>query len=178
MRQGFSLHRSFTFTLIIMMSYPVGSVIAMWIQDKMARTWLILLLTLSSTVFFLLFGVSFRLGFPTWVAIGAQLVQGLLFSPIISIVLTLCAELFPTPLRAFGTSIVNAIGRVGAIVGPLFLGVLVSRGTSLTNIVYWLAFPLVVTAILVVIFIRIDPRGKALEMISPQKTSTEEIAVM
>jgi MFS family permease len=104
--------------------------------------------------------------------------RGCAFTQILPIVLTLSGELFPTPLRAFGTSIVNAIGRVGAIVGPLFLGVLVSRGTSLTNIVYWLAFPLVVTAILVVIFIRTDPRGKALEMISPPKTSTEEIAVL
>jgi hypothetical protein len=52
------------FTLIILMASPIGCVIAMWIQNKMARTWLILLLTLLSTVFFLLFGVSFRLGFP------------------------------------------------------------------------------------------------------------------
>jgi hypothetical protein len=54
----------------------------------------------------------------------------------------------------------------------------VSLGTSLTNIVYGLAFPLVVTAILVVIFIRTDSLGKALEIISPPKTSTEEIAVL
>ena len=41
---------------------------------------------------------------------------------IVRILYTLSAELFPTPVRTLGMGTVNGLGRLGAVLGPLFLG--------------------------------------------------------
>jgi len=137
----------------------------MWLQNKINRKWLLFIFTVISTVFFILFGVSFPLHLPIWVMVGAQFMSVLFFNPLISIVLTLCGELFPTQVRTFGAGVISCAGRIGGAMGPLFKGVAMAGGMSIAALVNWLAFPMVVGAILVVSFIRVDPRNKSLEAI-------------
>ena len=164
-RHGFKLSRSFTFSMVILVASPLSHLLTMWLQNKINRKWLLFIFTLVSTVFFILFGISFHLGLPTWVMVGSQFIAVLFGNPLVSITLTLCSELFPTQVRTFGMGIVSCAGRLGGAMGPLFIGMGIAGGMSIFAIVNWLAIPMVVGAILVVVFIRADPRNKSLEAI-------------
>ncbi len=71
-----------------------------------------------------------------------------------------------------GLGIMNCIGRFGAILGPLVLGVLFKFGTAINEIIYYFAVPLVVAAIIAVFTVKIDPRKKTLEAISQETQKT------
>jgi MFS family permease len=82
--------------------------------------------------------------------------------------MTISSELFPTPARTLGLGIVNAVGRCGAILGPLVLGILFKFGTAISQIIYYFAVPLLAAAIIALFAIKIDPRKKTLEAISQE----------
>ena len=70
-------------------------------------------------------------------------------------------ELYPTAIRATGAGWANAVGRVGSIVGPYFLGMLLSYGDQETA---FLAFSMVqlISAAVIIIAAR-ETMGKDLE---------------
>jgi len=52
-------------------------------------------------------------------------------------------ELYPTAIRATGAGWANAVGRVGSIAGPYFLGVLLSYGDQETAFLAFSAVQLI-----------------------------------
>ncbi|MBX5437713.1 MAG: hypothetical protein IRZ33_10930, partial [Alicyclobacillaceae bacterium] len=60
---------------------------------------------------------------------------------------------------------ITSTGRVGAIVGPLLLGVFLQSGTPVSTMIYIYSLPLLVGAIIAVLLIRSDTRRKSLEEI-------------
>ena len=162
-RQGFTLTRSFNFTMIILAVTPFGQLFAMWLQERMSRKWAMLLLSAISTVSFIAVGLAFEMKFSIAVIVGAYVCYQFFSQGIIVILYTLGAELFPTSIRSIGMGLITAFARIGAILGPFILGVFLSLGTSIHEIIYYFASPLLIAAILAVIFIRVDPRQKTLE---------------
>jgi putative MFS transporter len=75
-------------------------------------------------------------------------------------------EIYPTRMRALGTSVGTAWLRVAAMVGPLFVGMVVARygAVSLVFLFYGL---IAVIAGIVVLWLGVEPKGKVLEQISP-----------
>jgi putative MFS transporter len=75
-------------------------------------------------------------------------------------------EIYPTRIRALGTSVGTAWLRVAAMVGPLFVGMVVARyhEVSLVFLFYGL---IAVIAGIVVLWLGVEPKGKVLEQISP-----------
>lgn len=167
-RQGFTLVRSFTFTTVILAVTPLGQVFAIWLQEKMPRKWAMLLLAALSSAFFLAFGISFELKMPIATTVAANVGYQFFSQGIIVILYTLGSELFPTPVRGLGMGLVTAMGRVGSILGPVVIGVFLTFGTAIHQIIYWFATPLLLAAVLAVILIRVDPRQKALEQIKEE----------
>jgi MFS transporter, putative metabolite:H+ symporter len=165
MRQGFTLIRSFTFTTIILAVTPPGQVFAIWLQERMPRKWAMLLLAGLSSAFFLAFGISFELKMPIAITVGANVGYQFFSQGIVVILYTLGSELFPTQVRSLGMGLVTAMGRVGSILGPFVIGLFLSFGTAIHQIIYWFAIPLLLAAILAIVLIRVDPRQKALEQI-------------
>jgi MFS transporter, putative metabolite:H+ symporter len=168
MQQGFTLIRSFKFTTIILAVTPIGQIFAIWLQDKMPRKWAMLLLAALSSAFFLVFGLSFEYKMPIAITVGANVGYQFFSQGIIVILYTLGTELFPTSVRSLGMGIVTATGRVGSILGPFVLGVLMTLGTAIHQIIYYFALPLMLAAILTVFLIRVDPRQKTLEQINQE----------
>ena len=70
-------------------------------------------------------------------------------------------ELYPTAIRATGAGWANAVGRIGSIIGPYFLGVLLSYGNQETA---FLAFSIVqlISAAVIIVAAR-ETMGKDLE---------------
>jgi MFS transporter, putative metabolite:H+ symporter len=164
-RQGWTLVKSFSFTMIIFAVTPFSHVIAIWLHSRINRKWALFTMTLSGSMFFVVFGMALRYGWPVWAVVGAQVVQTLLLQGVISIFFTLCAELFPTPVRTFGIGFINALGRLGGVVGPFLLGLMLQLGVAISTIIYFMAMPLVVAAVLALFAIKFDSRRLALEEI-------------
>ena len=57
----------------------------------------------------------------------------------------------------------NGIDRLGAVLGPVILGIFLKLSASMSNIIHMFAIPPVVGAIVVVLAIKVDMRGKSLE---------------
>jgi putative MFS transporter len=162
-KAGFTLTKSFKFTMIVLAVTPLGQLFAIWLQDKMPRKWAMLLLSACSALCFFGFGLAFeyKYSIATIVAcnVGYQFFSGGV-SPILS---TLATEIFPTRVRSLAYGILSACARVGSVTGPLILGFYLTLGTQIHQIIYYFALPLVIAAIVVVIFIKVDPRQRALE---------------
>jgi len=167
-QQGFTLIRSFKFTTIILAVTPLGQIFAMWMQEKMPRKWAMLLLAAFSSAFFLAFGISFELKMPIAITVAANVGYQFFSQGIIVILYTLSSELFATPVRSLGMGLVTATGRIGSILGPFVVGVFLTFGTAIHQIIYWFAMPLLLAAILAIILIRVDPRQKTLEQIKEE----------
>ena len=56
-KQGFTLTRSFTFTMIVLAVTPIGQIFSIWLQERMPRKWAILLCSGVSALCFFGFGL-------------------------------------------------------------------------------------------------------------------------
>jgi MFS transporter, putative metabolite:H+ symporter len=74
------------------------------------------------------------------------------------------AEVFPTEIRSLDGGIVHAIGRIGALLGPLVGGIWFTRGGSILSFEVALATMLAIAGI-VLAFTGRETRGKTLEQI-------------
>ena len=162
-KQGFTLTRSFTFTMIVLAVTPIGQIFAIWLQERMPRKWAILLLSGVSALCFFGFGLSFEYHYPIAVVVACDVGYQFFSGGVVPIVATLSSELFPTRVRCLATSLVSASARIGSIFGPFILGFFLTLGTQIHQIIYYFTLPLVLAAIIVVFFIRVDSRQKALE---------------
>ncbi len=169
MRQGFAMNKSFAFSMMIYAATPVSLVIAIWWQERVNRKWALFGQIWGAAIFFIIFGMSFQYHWPAYVMVGSQVVQLLFSGGVAGILYTMSAELFPTQVRTLGMGIVNALGRLGAVLGPLFLGMFLHLSTSMANIMYMFAIPPILGAIVIVIGIKGDQRQKTLEEIAVQQ---------
>ncbi|WP_151705801.1 MFS transporter [Weizmannia acidilactici] len=128
--KGFSLIQSFGYVLIMTLAQLPGYFTAAWLIEKTGRKFVLTAFLIGTAVSAYMFGqvdsaamliVSgmllsfFDLG--AWGALYA-------YSP----------EQYPAAIRATGTGMAAAFGRIGGILGPLLAGSLVARGISITGI--------------------------------------------
>jgi AAHS family 4-hydroxybenzoate transporter-like MFS transporter len=64
-----------------------------------------------------------------------------------TILTVMCPVLYPYNIRARGTGLANAAGRVGSIIGPIAGGVMISIGLPMTTLFYFAAAPFVLATI-------------------------------
>ena len=165
-RAGFTLTKSFTFTMIVLAVTPLGQILGIWLQDKMPRKWAMLLLSGVSALCFFGFGLSFEYKYPIAVIVACNVGYQFFSGGVVPIATTLSVELFPTNVRCLARGLYVAAGRIGSVTGPLLLGFFLTLGTQIHQIIYYFALPLVVAAVLVVVFLTVDSRQKALEEIT------------
>jgi MFS transporter, putative metabolite:H+ symporter len=170
-KQGFTLTRSFTFTLIVLAVTPIGQIFGIWLQERIQRKWAIFLLSAVSALFFFAFGLSFEYHFPVAVIVACNVGYQFFSGGVVPIVATLSSELFPTRVRCLATGLVSASARIGSISGPFILGFLLTLGTEIHQIIYYFTLPLTLAAIIVVVFIRVDTRQKALEEVIKEEAA-------
>jgi putative MFS transporter len=165
---GFTLTKSFTFTMIVLAVTPLGQIFGMWLQDKMPRKWAMLLLSGLSAMCFFGFGLSFEYKYPIEIIVACDVGYQFFSGGVVPIFYTLCSELFPTKVRSLASGLVIACARVGSIMGPFILGVLLTLGTMIHQIIYYFTLPLVAAAIVLVFTIKVDSRQKTLEEVTEQ----------
>ncbi|WP_462411329.1 MFS transporter [Neobacillus sp. Marseille-QA0830] len=128
--KGFSLIKSFQYVLIMTLAQLPGYFTAAWFIEKIGRKFVLgayLIGTAVSAYFFgtadslaLLMAAGILLSFFNLGAWGGLYA----YTP----------EQYPTSIRATGTGMAAAIGRLGGVLGPLLAGYFVARDLSVTMI--------------------------------------------
>lgn len=124
--KGFSMIDSFGYVLVMTIAQLPGYFTAAWLIEKWGRKKVLATFLLGTAIFAFGFGMAtstalliicgillsfFNLG--AWGALYA-------YSP----------EQYPTAVRSSGSGLAAGVGRIGGIVGPLFVGALLARGAS------------------------------------------------
>lgn len=162
-RRGFTLTKSFTFTMFALAATPLGQVFGIYLQDRMPRKWAMLLLAAVSAFCFFGVGFAFEYRYPIAIVVVCNMGYQFFSGGVVPIVYTLSAELFPTGVRSLASGVSVAFSRIGSISGPFILGLLLALGTQIHQIIYYFTLPLVVAAVIVALFLKVDLRGRALE---------------
>lgn len=128
--KGFSLIKSFEYVLMMTLAQLPGYFSAAWLIERVGRKFVLityLIGTAASAYFFgnadslaLLMASGILLSFFNLGAWGALYA----YTP----------ELYPTSIRGTGAGMAAAFGRIGGVLGPLFVGYSVGNGLTVTTI--------------------------------------------
>ncbi|WP_322904258.1 MFS transporter [Paenibacillus campi] len=156
--KGFTLIKSFEYVLIMTLAQLPGYFTAAYFIEKFGRKFVLvvyLLLTAVSAIWFgfatselslILAGMClsfFNLG--AWGGLYA-------YTP----------ELYPTRVRSTGTGMAAGFGRIGGVIAPFLVGMLVGNGVAVSSI-FILFFIAIVIGAMVVLFLGKETKGIELE---------------
>lgn len=133
MMKGFNMVKSFEYILIMTFAQLPGYFTVAWLIERVGRKWVLIIYLLGTLLSAYLFGVAesanqlllygallsfFNLG--AWGAMYA-------YTP----------EQYTTNIRATGAGMAASVGRIGGILGPLMVGLLVANAVSV-NVIFGL----------------------------------------
>ncbi|WP_087116821.1 MFS transporter [Corynebacterium urinipleomorphum] len=154
--QGFTLVRSFTFTLIITVAQLPGYAAAAWLIEVWGRRITLSTFLAGSALAAVLYGFAAA----PWQIIAAGCLLSFFNLGAWGALYAIGPELYPTPIRATGTGAGAAFGRIGSIIAPLLVpSVLAFGGPTAVFGVFAAAFALACIAALTLP----EQRGKALD---------------
>lgn len=153
--QGFTLVRSFTFTLIITLAQLPGYATAAWLIEIWGRRATLSAFLGASAVSALLYGLASA----PWQIIAAGCLLSFFNLGAWGALYAIGPELYPTSIRGTGTGAGAAFGRVGSIVAPLIVPPVLAFGGNVAVFgVFAAAFALACGAA----FALPEQRGRAL----------------
>ncbi|MUT67010.1 MFS transporter [Paenibacillus sp. NEAU-GSW1] len=152
--KGFGLLKSFQYVLIITLAQLPGYFTAAYFIEKWGRKFVLvayLSLTAFSAIWFgladsesMLVTAGISLSFFNLGAWGAMYA----YTP----------ELYPTAIRSTGVGLAAAFGRIGGVIGPYLVGILVAAGTAI-SVVFIIFFAAIVFGVLTVLILGVETKG-------------------
>ena len=124
--RGFSLVRSFTFTLIITLAQLPGYAVAAWLIEVWGRRTTLSVFLAGSAVSAFGFGMASA----EWQIILAGCLLSFFNLGAWGALYAIGPELYPTAIRATGTGAGAAFGRIGSILAPLVVPPVLAFGGS------------------------------------------------
>ncbi|MET1015229.1 MAG: MFS transporter [Leifsonia flava] len=161
---GFSLVRSFGYTLIITLAQLPGYLVAAWLVEKWGRNKTLALFLTGSAVSAVLFGLAAL----EWQVIGAGMLLSFFNLGAWGALYAVTPELYPTQLRATGSGWAAGIGRIASIIAPLAVPLLTGFGGNVLLFSVFAAFFLVAATAALTLA---DKRGKSLEEFVPPEVA-------
>lgn len=141
--QGFTLVKSFTFTLIITMAQLPGYAAAAWLIEVWGRRLTLSSFLAGSAVAAFLFGMAGA----EWQIIAAGCLLSFFNLGAWGALYAIGPELYPTSIRATGTGAGATFGRIGSIIAPLIVPpILAFGGTVAVFAVFAAAFAIACAA--------------------------------
>lgn len=157
---GYSVVKSVQYVLIMSIIGAPGFFVTGILLEKMGRKPVIIFFLIAAAVSAYFYGTANSL---TWILIFGSLLQYCQFS-FWTVIYTWTPELYPTRARSTGCGFASGVGRIGSIIGPYLVGVIIPVfGKSGVFSMGAIAF---IVAALVVAFLGVETKGKALEEIS------------
>lgn len=156
--KGFSLVKSFEYVLIMTLAQLPGYFTAAYFIEKFGRKFVLvvyLLLTAASAAWFgsattegMLLAAGICLSFFNLGAWGGMYA----YTP----------ELYPTRVRSTGVGLAASFGRIGGIIAPYLVGILVAREVTI-NAIFWLFFVTILIGAVAVLWLGTETKGKELD---------------
>ena len=158
--QGFEVVKTFEYVLIMTTAQLPGYFAAAWLVDKIGRRY-----TLSS--FLLMSGVCSYF-FGNAESATALLMWGAAMSffnlGAWGVIYTYTPELYPTSIRALGSGWAAGFGRIGGMIAPMLVGVLLTHTFPMNGIFAMFASVFVIISV-IVLALGIESKQKSLEQI-------------
>ena len=166
--RGLSQVRSNEFFFLSTLAQVPGYFSAAWLVERWGRKWTLVAYLLGTAVSAYMFGnygtgsdnINLN-GLFIWAALLSFFNLGAW-----GVVYTYTPELYPTSVRATGSGIAAAVGRVGGIIGPYLTPVLVPAITVNGTFALFMAMLLITAA--AVAALGEETRGRSLEEIAPE----------
>ncbi|BDG33928.1 MFS transporter [Parageobacillus thermoglucosidasius] len=128
--KGFSLIKSFEYVLLMTLAQLPGYFSAAWLIERMGRKFVLITYLIGTAVSAYFFGNADSL--------ALLMTSGILLSffnlGAWGALYAYTPELYPTSVRGTGAGMAAAFGRIGGVLGPLFVGYFVGNGLTVTAI--------------------------------------------
>ncbi|VVD77191.1 MFS transporter [Pandoraea terrigena] len=161
---GYALTKSVLYTVYISLAGIPGFIFSAWLLEKWGRKPTCALMLLGSAAAAYLYGQAAGTKAPVEVLIAAGLMMQFFLFGMWSVLYAYTPELYPTRTRATGSGFASSIGRIGSLVGPSAIGVLLpSWGQAGVFTMGALSF---VIAALAVLLLGVETKGRSLEDVS------------
>jgi putative MFS transporter len=158
--QGFTNTKSTEYVVLIALAGVPGFITAAWLVDAWGRKGTCALMLIGSAIAAYAYGNAPNF---TMLIVFGLTMQFFLFG-MWSTLYAYTPELYPTRARATGAGCASAVGRIGSLIGPSLIGVVLP--TLGNGGVFALGAGCFVAAALAVLILGVETRGKQLEAIS------------
>jgi len=163
-QSGYEATKSALYTVYISLAGSPGFICAAWAVERIGRKTTCILTLAGSAVAAYVYGQAAVSQVPVAQLIGAGLCMQFFLFGMWSVLYAYTPELYPTRLRATGTGMASSIGRLGSLMGPFVVGLLLPV-TGQAG-VFTLGAASFVVAGLVVLLLGVETKGQALEVVS------------
>ncbi|MBR1202460.1 MULTISPECIES: MFS transporter [unclassified Bradyrhizobium] len=158
--KGFPITKSVFYTIMISLAGIPGFLVSAWLVESWGRKATLVMNLLCGAIACHFYGSAAD---QTQLIIAGLCMQFFLFG-MWSALYAYTPELYPTHVRATGTGFASAIGRIGSLIGPYVIGVILPAAGQ--SGVFALGAGAFVVAALAVLLLGEETRGRTLESIS------------
>ncbi|MGY4320372.1 MFS transporter [Bradyrhizobium sp. JR3.5] len=158
--KGFPITKSVFYTILISLAGIPGFLVSAWLVESWGRKATLVMNLLCGAIACHFYGSAAD---QTQLIIAGLCMQFFLFG-MWSALYAYTPELYPTHVRATGTGFASAIGRIGSLIGPYVIGVILPAAGQ--SGVFALGAGAFVVAALAVLLLGEETRGRTLESIS------------
>jgi len=158
--QGFAVVKTFAYVLIMTLAQLPGYFAAAWLVDRIGRKY-----TLSS--FLLMSGVcSYFFGNATTAEtlLGWGAAMSFFNLGAWGVIYTYTPEMYPTSIRALGSGYAAGFGRIGGMLAPMLVGVMIARGMGM-DVVFLMFASVFVFISIIIMGLGVESKQKTLEEI-------------
>ena len=156
---GFSMVQSLSYTSLIAICNPLGSLIASDLVERFERKWFITVDGVLIAIFGLGYGLS---GTPVFIVLFGALVVMTIQCMAVALY-TYTPELYPTAVRSSGMGLAYGVGRLANVLGPFIVSMIFAAAGYLSVFIYIAACWLIV--VFVVGVFGPTTTGKSLEVL-------------
>lgn len=158
--KGFPITKSVFYTILISLAGIPGFLVSAWLVESCGRKATLAMNLLCGAIACHFYGSAAD---QTQLIIAGLCMQFFLFG-MWSALYAYTPELYPTHVRATGTGFASAVGRIGSLIGPYVIGVILPAAGQ--SGVFALGAGAFVVAALAVLVLGEETRGRTLESIS------------
>ncbi|WP_445491333.1 MFS transporter [Niallia sp. 03133] len=156
--KGFGLIKSFGYILLMTLTQLPGFFSAAWLVEKVGRKFVLITYLIMASISALIFGNADSLP----MLIGGGMALSFFFLGVTGTTYAYTTDHYNASIRATGSGMANAAGRVGAILGPLIVGSLIAKGVSF-NLIFIMFFAASLIAALNVLVLGKETRVKGIQ---------------
>ena len=158
--QGFEIVKTFEYVLAMTLAQLPGYFAAAWLVDRIGRKYTLSIFLLMSGVFSYFFGNATTS--TTLLMFGAAMSFFNLGAW--GVIYTYTPEQYPTTIRALGSGWAAGFGRIGGMLAPMLVGVMLVKGIGM-NMIFAMFASVFVLISVVVMALGVESKNKTLEEI-------------